>query len=57
MLIDGEDADLQHGHDQELDGAGFTQNGAKGDQDCSCAEVCVDYSAGEGREQVTTYRN
>lgn len=45
MLIDGEDGDLQYGHDEELHRAGFTQNGSKGDQDCGCAEVCVDYSA------------
>jgi len=45
MFIDGEDGDLQYGHDEELHRAGFTQNGPKGDQDCSRAEVCVDHSA------------
>lgn len=44
MFVDGEDGDLQYGHDEELHRAGFTQNGSEGDQDCSCAEVCVDYS-------------
>lgn len=52
MFIDGEDGDLQYGHDEELHRAGFSQNGPKGDQDCSCAEVCIDYSAGQGRKQV-----
>lgn len=52
MLIDGEDGDLQYGHDEELHRAGFTQNGSEGDQDCSCAEVCIDYSSGKGRKQV-----
>lgn len=52
MFIDGEDGDLQYGHDEELHRAGFTQNGPEGDQDCSCAEVCIDYSAGQGRKQV-----
>lgn len=45
MLIDGEDGDLQDGHDEELHWAGFTQNSTKGDQDCSCAEVCIYHSA------------
>ncbi|KAG7222716.1 hypothetical protein INR49_026325, partial [Caranx melampygus] len=39
VLIDGEDGNLQYGHDEELHRAGFTQNGPKRDQDCSCAEV------------------
>lgn len=46
MLIDGKDGDLQYGHDEELHRAGFTQNGAKWNQDRSCAEICIDYSAG-----------
>lgn len=52
MLIDGEDGDLQDGHDEELHRAGFTQNGSKRDQNCSCAEVCVDYSAEWRTQQV-----
>lgn len=47
MFIDGEDSNLQYGHDEELHRAGFTQDGPKGDQDCRRAEVCVDYSAGK----------
>lgn len=46
MLVDGEDSDLQNGHNEELDRAGFTQDCPKGDQHCSCAEVCIDYSVG-----------
>lgn len=46
MFIDGEDGDLHYGHDEELYRAGLTQNRSEGDQDCGCAEVCVDYSAG-----------
>lgn len=46
MFIDGEEGDLQDGHDEELHRAGFTQNSSEGNQDCSCAEVRVDYSAG-----------
>lgn len=49
MLIDGEDGDLQNGHDEELNGAGFTQNGTEGDQDRGRAEVCVDHSEGGRR--------
>ncbi len=52
MFIDGEDGDLQYGHDEKLHRAGFTQNCPEGDQDCSCAEVCVDYSAGQRRNLV-----
>lgn len=52
MFIDGEDGDLQYGHDEELHRAGFTQNGPEGDQDCSCTEVSVDYSAGQRRKHV-----
>lgn len=51
MLIDGEDCDLQDGHDEELNRAGFTQDGPKGDQDCSCAEVCINHPAGQGRKK------
>ena len=51
MFIDGEDGDLQYGHDEQLHGAGFTQNSSKGDQDCCCAEICIDDPAGQGREQ------
>lgn len=47
MFIDGEDGNLQYGHDEELHRTGFTQDSPKGDQDCSCAEVCIDYSAGK----------
>lgn len=53
MFIDGEDGDLQYGHDEELNRAGFTQNSSKGDQDRSCAEVCVDHSEGQERKQVS----
>lgn len=52
MFINGEDGDLQYGHDEELHRAGFTQNCPEGDQDCSCAEVCIDYSAGQGGKHV-----
>lgn len=45
MFIDGEDSNLQYGHDKQLHRTGFPQNSPKGDQDCSCAEVCIDYSA------------
>lgn len=51
MLIDGEEGDLQYSHDEELDWAGFTQNGPKGDQNCGCAEVRINHSFGEGRTQ------
>lgn len=51
VLINGEDADLQYGHDEELQGTGFTKDSPEGDQDCGCAEVCVDYSAGQGRKE------
>lgn len=47
MFIHGEDGDLQYGHDEELHRTGFTQDSPKRDQDCSCAEVCIDYSAGK----------
>lgn len=50
MFINREDGDLQYGHNKELHRASFTQNGSKGDQDCCCAEICVDYSATEGKE-------
>lgn len=48
VFIDGEEGDLQHGHDEELHWACFTQDGTKGDKDCGRAEVCIDYSAGTG---------
>lgn len=48
VFIDGEEGDLQHGHDEELHRAGFTQDGTEGDKDCGRAEVCIDYSAGTG---------
>lgn len=51
MFINGEDGDLQYGHNEELHRASFTQNGSKWDQDCSCAEISVDYSATKGKEQ------
>lgn len=44
MLVDGEDGDLQNGHDEQLYRAGFTKNRPKGDQDCGRAEVRVDDS-------------
>lgn len=47
MFVDGEDGDLENGHDEELHGTGFTQNSTEGDQDRGCAEVCIDYSAGQ----------
>lgn len=50
MFIDGEAGNLQDGHDEELHRAGFTQDSSKRDQDCSCAEVCIDYSAGQYRK-------
>lgn len=50
MFIDGEDGNLQDGHDEELHRAGFTQDSPKGDQDSRCAEVCIDYSAGKKRK-------
>lgn len=52
MFIDGEDGDLQYGHDEELQRAGFTQNSPEGNQDCSCAEVCIDYPAGQERQKL-----
>lgn len=48
VFIDGEDGDLQHGHDEELHRASFTQDGTERDKDCGRAEVCIDYSAGAG---------
>ena len=53
MLVDAEDGDLENGHDEELHRTGFTQDSTKRDQDCGCAEVCVDYSAGGGGGQET----
>lgn len=44
MFVDGEDGDLQDGHDKELHRAGFTKNSSKGDEDRGCAEVSVDDS-------------
>lgn len=41
MLIEAEDGDLQQGHDEKLDRAGFPQNGAEWDQNGRCAEVSV----------------
>ena len=52
MLVDGEDPDLQHGHDEQLDQAGLPQDGAKRDQDRRRAEVCVDYSVVEARRNA-----
>lgn len=42
VLVDGEDGDLQHGHDEELHRAGLPQDRSEGDQHRGCAEVCVD---------------
>lgn len=50
MFINGEDGNLQDGHDEELQRAGFTKDSPKGDQDSRCAEVCIDYSAGKKRK-------
>lgn len=57
MLIEWEDGDLQYGHDEELHRACFTQNGSKGDQNCGCAEVGVDYPSGECRKQSLGKKN
>lgn len=54
MFIDGEDSNLQYGHDEELHRAGFTQDSPKGDQDCRRAEVCVYYSAGKKSHKSAT---
>lgn len=53
MFIDGEDRNLQYGHDEELHRAGFTQDSPKGDQDCSCAKVCIDYPAESKGHKIT----
>lgn len=50
MLIDGKYGDLYYGHDEELHRAGFTQDGTERNQNCSRAEIGVDYSAGVGRK-------
>lgn len=54
MFIDGEDGNLQYGHDEELHRAGFTQDSPEGDQDSRCAEVCIDYST--GKKKTTHFR-
>lgn len=44
MLIDAEDGDLQQGHDEKLDRAGFPQNSSKRDQNRCCTEVSIYHS-------------
>lgn len=44
MLIDAEDGDLQQGHDEKLDRAGFPQNRSKRDQNRCCTEVSIYHS-------------
>ncbi|TNN37584.1 hypothetical protein EYF80_052257 [Liparis tanakae] len=43
-LIDGKQRDLEDGHDQQLDGAGLTQNGSEGDEHSAGAEIGVDHA-------------
>lgn len=50
MFINGEDSDLQYSHDEELHRAGFAQNSPERDQDCGCAEVCVNHSERRGNK-------
>lgn len=45
MLIDAEDGDLQQGHDEKLDRAGFPQNRSKRDQNRCCTEVSINHAA------------
>jgi len=47
MLIDAEYGDLQQGHDEKLDRAGFPQNRSKRDQNRCCTEVSIDHSVEE----------
>ncbi len=45
MLIDAEGSDLQQGHDEKLNRAGFSQNRSKWDQNSRCTEVSINHSA------------
>lgn len=44
-LIDGKQCNLENGHNQQLEGAGFTQNCSEGDQHRAGAEVSIDHTA------------
>lgn len=47
-LIDGEEGDFKHGHDQQLDWAGFTQDGSEGDKHRTGAKVGIDHTERQG---------
>lgn len=48
ILIDGEECDFEHGHDQQLDRTGFTQDGSKGDEHRTGAKVGIDHTERRG---------
>lgn len=43
-LVDSKQRDLEHGHDQQLDRTGFTQNCSKGNEDGTGAEISIDHT-------------
>lgn len=47
-LIDGKERDFEHGHDQQLDGTGFTQDRSEGDEHRTGAKVGVDHTERQG---------
>lgn len=49
-LVDSKQRDLEHGHDQQLDRTGFTQNRSKGNEDGTGAEISVDHT--EKRREI-----
>lgn len=50
-LVDGEERDFEHCHDQQLDGAGFTQDGSEGDEHRPGAKVGIDHTE---RQDITS---
>lgn len=43
-LIDGKESDFEHGHDQQLDGTGFTKHGSEGNEHRAGAKVGIDHT-------------
>lgn len=50
-LIDGEERDFEHGHDQQLDRTGFTQDGSEGDEHRTSAKVGIDHAERRGLDK------
>lgn len=55
-LVDGEQRDLEHGHGQQLDRTGFTQNCSEGNEDGTGAEVSVDHTEKEREMKISARR-